>query len=135
MARERPVRQGLFTVGDDPHLIAGRCNPCARHHFPRSLTCPYCGSSEVADSLLDDTGTLWGWTTVTAPPPGYRGDVPYGFGVVELPEGIRVVSRIGDTDPERLWFGMPVRLALEPLGVDDDGAAVLTYTFVPAAST
>jgi uncharacterized OB-fold protein len=134
MARERPVREGLFTIDDEPRLIAGRCRMCGRHHFPRSSTCSYCGADAVDDALLHDMGTLWAWTAVTSAPPGYRGDVPYGFGVVELPDGIRVVTRIDVADPERLTFGMPVKLALEPLGVDDDGATVLTYTFVPAVS-
>ncbi len=31
-------------------------------------------------------------------PPGYAGAVPYGFGVVELPEGLRVITRLADPD-------------------------------------
>ena len=83
---------------------------------------------------LSHTGTLWGWTAVTAPPPGYRGDVPFGFGVVELPEGIRVITRVEEPDPARLSFGMPVRFSTVPLHTDDEGTTVVTYTFVPAAA-
>ena len=125
----RLVREGLFT---DDHLLGGRCGACARYHFPTAATCPYCGATEVASVALSDTGTLWGWTTVTAAPPGYQGDVPFGFGVVELPEGIRVVSRVEETDV--LSFGMPVRFATAPLHTDEDGTTVVTYTYVPAGS-
>jgi uncharacterized protein len=127
----RPVREGLFT---DRHLVGGRCGVCGRYHFPAAEICPYCGSDATAPVELSDTGTLWGWTAVTAAPPGYRGEAPFGFGVVELPEGIRVISRVEEADPARLSFGMPVRFALAPLHTDDDGTQVVTYTFVPSAA-
>ncbi len=128
----RPVHDGLFTR---THLIGGRCGNCKRHHFPFATTCPYCGSTDVARVELSDTGTLWGWTAVTAPPPGYRGEVPFGFGVVELPEGLRVITRLEEADPSRLSFGMPMRFALAPLHTDDDGNQVVTYSFAPAGTT
>jgi uncharacterized OB-fold protein len=128
----RPVQEGLFT---DHRLIGGRCGACGRHHFPAALICPYCGAAEVARVELSETGTLWGWTAVTAAPPGYAGEVPFGFGVVELPEGLRVISRIEEADPGRFSFGAPVRFALEPVHTDEDGTEVVTYTFAPAEGT
>jgi uncharacterized OB-fold protein len=128
---QRPVHEGLFT---DDHLLGGRCTACSRYHFPAAAICPYCGATEVTRVALSDTGTLWGWTAVTAPPPAYQGDVPFGFGVVELPEGLRVISRIEQADPTRLSFGMPVRFATAPLHTDEDGTTVVTYTFVPAGT-
>jgi uncharacterized protein len=125
----RPVQKGLFT---EEHLIGGRCGACSRYHFPAAAICPYCGSDDVARVALSEAGTLWGWTAVTAPPPGYQGDSPFGFGVVELPEGLRVITRVEEADPARLSFGMPVRFATAPLHTDDDGTTVVTYTFVPA---
>ncbi len=123
-----PVRDGLFT---DDHLIGGRCGACGRHHFPRAATCPYCSSPDPKDAALSATGTLWGWTAVTTAPPGYRGEAPFGFGVVELPEGIRVVTRLTEADPGRLAFGMPVRFATVPLHSNEPGEAVVTYAFGP----
>ena len=128
---QRPVQDGLFT---DDHLIGGHCGACSRYHFPAAAICPYCGAGAVEGVALSDTGTLWGWTAVTAPPPGYQGDVPFGFGVVELPEGIRVITRVEEADPRRLSFGMPVRFATAPLHTDEEGTTVVTYTFVPAGA-
>src|SRR3954452_11232207 len=99
------VHDGLFTMDDEPHLLGGKCANCARHQFPRGPMCQYCGGEDVAEAELSDRGTLWAWTAVTAPPPGYQGDVPYGFGVVELPEGIRVLTRLTTADPSTLTFG------------------------------
>jgi uncharacterized OB-fold protein len=128
----RPVHEGLFT---DHRLVGGRCGDCGRHHFPAAAICPYCDAAEVTHVELSETGTLWGWTAVTAAPPGYGGEVPFGFGVVELPEGLRVISRIEEADPARLAFGVPVRFALVPLHTDEDGTEVVTYTFAPVDGT
>ena len=131
MAASVAVQEGLFTVDADgaAHLVGGRCRACGRHQFPRSSLCPYCGADDVAEALLSPDGTLWAWTAVTAAPPGYRGDVPYGFGVVELPEGLRVITRLTEPDPTRLRFGQDVRLQLVVLHRDDEGRDVLTWAF------
>jgi uncharacterized OB-fold protein len=133
----KPVRDGLF--GEDEHgaayLVGGRCRTCDRPQFPLQSTCPACGGGEVDETRLSGEGSLWGWTAVTAPPPGYLGETPFGFGVVELPEGLRVISRIEETDPARLAFGMPVSLVLVELGADDAGEMLTTYSFAPSTAT
>ena len=78
---------------------------------------------------LSRPGTLWAWTAVTAAPPGYEGPVPYGFGIVELGnEGLRVVGRLTEPDPERLRFGQPMEPVVETL---PDGHRV--WAFAPSA--
>jgi uncharacterized OB-fold protein len=125
----RSVVEGVFTV-DPPRLLGARCDHCGNHHFPRLGQCPYCGADGVRPVELSDHGTLWGWTTVTAPPPGYLGEVPYGFGVVALPEGLLVVTRLAS--PEESWdFGQPMHLRVVVLGPDADGTRVLTWEFAP----
>jgi uncharacterized OB-fold protein len=116
------VHGGLFT--DEPRLLGSHCADCDGHHFPRHETCPYCSSDAVRPTELSATGTLWSWTAVTAAPPGYGGEVPFGFGVVELPEGVRVITRLTESDPAALRLGQPMRLVLVPLS---DG--LVTYAF------
>jgi uncharacterized OB-fold protein len=126
-----PVHQGLFTVADPPHLLGGRCPACGHHHFPRADVCPYCASDGTEAAVLSAEGRLWAWTAVTHPPPGYRGDVPYGFGVVELPEGIRVVTRLTEPDPRRLHPDQSMHLVLDTLHADEEGRQVVAYAFAP----
>lgn len=126
-----PVRTGLFSLTDPPRLLVGRCDACGRYHFPRSPVCPYCAGTTVSEEELAGAGTLWAWTAVTAPPPGYRGQVPYGFGVVELPEELRVIGRLTEPDPSALVAGQPMGLVLVPLHHDDEGRTVVTYAFAP----
>src|SRR5437588_11181241 len=131
MAESVPVHEGLFTVDTDgtARLTGGRSARCGRHQFPVAAVCPYCGSDGVEQTLLSVDGTLWAWTAVTAPPPGYRVDVPYGFGVVDLPEGVRVLTRLTQSEPKNLRVAQDVRLALVHLHTDDEGRAVLTWAF------
>ena len=129
-----PVREGLFTMAEDgtPRLIGGLCASCSRHHVPALTTCPYCSAEAVTEALLSATGSLWGWTAVTTAPPGYRGSVPFGFGIVELPEGLRVITRLTEPMPDRLEWGQPMRMVVAPLHLDDEGRSVVTYAFAPA---
>jgi uncharacterized OB-fold protein len=130
-----PVTAGLFERDADGggRLLGGACGGCGRLHFPATRDCPYCSAEGCTTRALSGQGTLCLFTTVINRPPGYSGEVPFGFGVVELPEGLRVIARLTETDPERLAFGMPVRLSFVPLHVDDDGRQVITYAFAPQA--
>jgi len=123
----------LFSEGDDPRLLGSRCEVCERSHFPRAEICPYCSAEGSKQVELSPTGRLWAWTAVSSAPPGYKGEVPYGFGVVELPEGLRVLGRLTRSDPSSLREGLEMRLVLVPLHVDDEGTQVLTYAFAPEA--
>jgi uncharacterized OB-fold protein len=132
MSTTVPVRAGLFVEGDPPRLLGSRCAACGGHHFPPHDTCAYCASSDVSPVSLSPTGRLWAWTAVTAAPPGYLGDVPYGFGVVELDDGIRVITRLTEADPSALRSGQPMHLVIVPLHTDESGAQVVTYGFAPS---
>jgi uncharacterized protein len=126
-----PVHDGLFATGTEPHLIGAACRTCGRQHFPSTPTCPYCGSAAVESEALPTTGRLWAWTTVTAAPPGYEGPVPFGFGVVELGDCLRVVTRITEPDAGALHAGQRMRLVLDVVG-QQDGDAVVSWAFAPS---
>ncbi|GIW42513.1 MAG: hypothetical protein KatS3mg076_3090 [Candidatus Binatia bacterium] len=127
-----PVKDGLFREQPGgPVLLGGRCPSCRRLHFPSLPVCPYCSSDGCTEEAMGRRGRLYLHTAVVHRPPGYKGPVPYGFGVVELPEGIRVVTRLTEADPAKLEPGQPVELVLEPLHRDEEGRDVLCYAFAP----
>jgi uncharacterized OB-fold protein len=124
------VHEGLFTMGDDPRLLGSHCRHCGARHFPRIESCPYCGTPSPEDVELSATGRLWAWTTVTAAPPGYEGPVPYGFGVVELDGGPRVITRLTEPDAAALRAGQPMRLVLTDVGPAGKDR-VVSWAFAP----
>jgi uncharacterized OB-fold protein len=129
------VRPGLFSDGPHPTLLGSRCAACGAHQFPRHDTCPYCATDGPEPVALSTQGLLWAWTAVTAPPPGYLGAIPYGMGVVELPEGIRVITRLTESDPGALELGQPVELRIVPLHTDAEGNEVVTFAFSPSGAS
>ena len=130
MPAPRPIAPGLFTTDDGaPRLRAAKCAACARLHFPAADSCPYCGHGACDEQLVGAGGTLYLYTTIAARPPGYRGPLPYGFGVVELAEGLRVVTCLAETDTAALRPGLPMRLVVAPLFTDDDGTPVLSWAY------
>ena len=111
------VIEGLF---DADGLIGGSCAACGRRHFPLAGWCPWCGAAAPTECRLSSEGTVWACTTVNAAPPGYEGPVPFGFGVVELPDdGLQVVTLLADHD--RVQVGDAVRFA--PVSVGDGVAS------------
>jgi hypothetical protein len=52
--------------------------------------------------------------------------------VVELPEGVRVISRLTESNPGALAQGQPMELRVVPLHTDANGNDVVTYAFAPA---
>jgi uncharacterized OB-fold protein len=123
---------------DDPKLIGGRCEECGATTFPVQSRCPRCGRAAMADLLLPQRGTLVSWTTQGFPPMvPYAGDetgasfTPFGVGLVQLDDVVRVEARLTESDPAKLRFGMDVELAIVPFYVDRDGDEIMTFAFAP----
>ncbi len=53
-------------------------------------------------------------------------------GTVALPEGIQLPGQLKDVDHDALAVGMPVRVVVDTLFVDDDGGEALSWWFEPA---
>ena len=130
---------GVFTwPSEEPRLIGGRCTECGSVTFPRPPSCARCGATAVDEHLLPRRGTLWTFTTQGfLPKEPYAGGEtvetfrPFGIGLVQLGEEVRVESRLTEHDPERLRIGMEVELEIVPFRTDDDGTEVLTFAFAP----
>ena len=131
--------EDVFTwPADEPQLIGGRCEGCAAVTFPNQVSCPRCGSVEMAEHLLPRRGTLWTFTTQEfLPKEPYAGGEtmetfrPYGVGLVQLGDEVRVEGRLTVADPDELEIGMELQLVVVPFRTDPDGTEVMTYAFEP----
>lgn len=132
-----PIDDGLFT-STEPHgqLIGSRCRDCAHVSFPRQYSCPGCGGLALEPLPLSRRGTLWTWTIQNFRPkspfglPAEDNFEPYGVGYIELPDEVRVESRLTVADSDQLYIGMPMKLTFVPLWVED-GKKLITYAFEP----
>ena len=60
---------------------------------------------------------------------------PFGIGLVQLGDVVRVEGRLTESDPAKLRFGMEVELVMVPFFVDKDGSEVMTFAFSPVGES
>ena len=138
---QKAIAPEVFTWPDEsPQLIGSRCEDCGAATFPAQDRCPRCGQAKMSELLLPRRGTLVAWTTQGFVPklPYAGGETaetfkPFGVGLVQLDDIVRVESRLTESDPAKLRFGMDVELAVVPFFVDPEGDEIMTFAFAPVA--
>jgi uncharacterized OB-fold protein len=130
--------EGLFAAtADGPRLLGSRCATCQTPYFPRSAGChnPNCDQSKMEDVEFGPSGTIWSVSIQNYPPPPpvvcEDPFQPFAVGMVDLPEGLRVLGRIAAEDPDSVGVGDSVELILAPLGRDESGSQVISWQFKP----
>jgi uncharacterized OB-fold protein len=93
----------------------------------------------MARQLLPRRGTLISWTTQEFLPkePFASGETaetftPFGVGLVQLGDEVRVEARLTERDPAKLRFAMDMELVVFPFRVEDDGTEIVMFAFAPA---
>jgi len=91
-----------------------RCKGCgAWRHVPRDM-CAKCGSVTWEWAKSSGKGKVFSWTTVMQPMmPQFADAVPYSPVVIELEEGVRMVSWIVGLRPEELRLDLPVEVVFD----------------------
>jgi uncharacterized OB-fold protein len=132
-----PVIEGLFTLDpEEPKLIGSKCTSCGTYFFPETNCCsnPECKDKKIEQAFLSRRGKLWSYTVqYYPPPPPFRAQepfVPFGIGLVELPEKVSVAGILTESDPEKLKIGMDVELILDK-AYEENGKEVVTWKFTP----
>lgn len=110
-------------------LVAQRCADCGRLRHPPRPMCPRCRSLAVEAVPLSGRGTLYSFALLHHPQhPAF--DYPVAAALVDLDEGIRLVSNLSGVAPGDVAIGMPLEVAFEPT---QGGGAV--PVFRPAAGS
>ena len=92
-------------------LLVQSCNSCGKPQFyPRAL-CSHCFSTDLGWIQATGRGTVYSFTTVyRAPSPAFTSEVPYVIALIDLDEGVRMMSRLVDCDPEAVKVGGSVEV-------------------------
>ncbi len=91
---------------DQGRFLIQHCAACGRHVYcPRAL-CPQCGAGEPALVAPAGSGTVAAVTTIGRKP-DQGGN--YHVCLVDLDEGVRLLSRVEGTAPDAVQIGMRVR--------------------------
>ncbi|MGN9791555.1 OB-fold domain-containing protein [Streptomyces sp. OZ13] len=132
--RPRPVinrdNAGFWEGVADRRLLIQRCGGCGKPRFPWLPGCGACGSPHWDTLEACGSGSVFSYVVMHHPPfPAF--DPPYAVGLIELAEGVRMVSSIVGVPPDKVRIGMPVEL--EFLGVGGE-YELPVFRGVPGAS-
>lgn len=96
-----------------------RCKSCkAWRHVPREM-CAECGSMQWDWQASTGRGKLFTWTVAARPlHPAFADDAPYAPAVVELEEGVRLVTEIVDCRPDELEIDALVEVVFDDVTGD-----------------
>lgn len=92
------LKQGRFEIQ--------KCAACAQHVFYPRVLCPHCGSDRLDWVAPSGRGTVYS-TTVVRRKPADGGD--YNVCLVDLAEGVRMMSRVASLAPQDVKIGMSVK--------------------------
>jgi len=135
-----PAIQGWFTMPpQEAHIIASKCPSCHGYFFPPAQLCrnPNCVKEGAMESvMLSNKGKLEAYSVnYFSPPPPYHAPdpfVPFGAGMVSLPEGISITGQISSGyDEKNLEVGMDMDVVIEKLYEDNQGNDVMAWKFRP----
>ena len=116
--------QGELDAG---RFLLQRCGDCGRHvYYPRE-SCPHCGSAALEWTAPSGLGTVHAVTTVRRKPAD-GGDL--NVSLIELDEGVRLMSRIENLAPAAVRIGQRVKARVQV----KDGRGLVLFDAVEGAT-
>ena len=86
-------------------ILLPKCDDCGAYHFFPRVLCPHCQGTAISWKQAGGKGRVH-TTTVVRRKPERGGD--YNVCVVELDEGVRMMSRVEGIAPGEVVIDMPV---------------------------
>ncbi|MNQ98706.1 hypothetical protein D3C85_1144110 [compost metagenome] len=97
-----------------------RCAGCGAHQFFPRVLCMHCGATDLEWTDPAGAGTVYSFSIVRRKPEA-GGD--YNVALIDLEEGVRMMSRVDGVAPDRLRIGMPVKARV----LRDEGQALVVF--------
>jgi uncharacterized protein len=99
----------FWTGARERRLLIQRCAECKQLRHPPAPACPACHCLEWDTVESSGRGRLYSYTVAYHPaPPGFT--EPAVVVIVELDEGVRLVSNLADADPATVTIGEPLEV-------------------------
>jgi uncharacterized OB-fold protein len=94
-------------------LVAQQCQGCGRLRHPPRPMCPHCHSLDFDVIELSGDGEVYSYAVLHHPQnPAF--EYPVIAALIDLSEGIRVMSNLTEIDPADITIGMPVTVDFRP---------------------
>ncbi len=102
-------------------LAIQQCTECERFIFYPRMICPHCGGDTLRWQRARGTGTVYS-TTIVRRRPDRGGD--YNVALIDLDEGVRMMSRVEGVAPEAVTIGMRVHSRI----IEGDEGPMVVFT-------
>ena len=95
-------------------LCLPRCRACGElNWFPRAM-CRYCSGTDMEWVPMSGRATVYSFSVVDRPPSPELPD-RYVLALVDLDEGVRMMTHVVDCDPTEVRIGMRVSVLFQPV--------------------
>jgi uncharacterized OB-fold protein len=122
----------FFWAGLKDHkLLIQRCTDCQTLRVPPRPMCGNCQSLNWEAAESAGRGTVYSYVMPKYPPMPFL-EYPYVVALIELDEGVRIVSNLCHIDPDAIENGMPVEVFYEAFNSITDGEELVLHQFRPA---
>jgi uncharacterized OB-fold protein len=129
MPTPTPDSQEFWDACARHQLVIQRCRACGAHRYPPGNRCPECWSGDAEWTESRGHGVVHSFTIMRrAYHRGFTNEIPYAIAIVELDEGVRMVSNLRPID--RISVGMRVEVTFRELA-----EGVWLPQFVPSVDT
>jgi len=108
-------------------LIGKECTECKTRYFPARTVCK-CGSTSFVDYKLSEKGEVITWTVIRNAPFGYEKYAPYVVALIELDDGLRILSQIVDVELNEVKPGLRVEAVFRRVK-EDGSSGILQYGY------
>ena len=89
-------------------LLFQRCSACNTLRQPPGPMCPQCQSLTWQPHAAQGTGTVYAW--IVSKHPNQHSDEQRIVALIELAEGVRLVSNLQGTSIDAVYEGLPVEV-------------------------
>jgi hypothetical protein len=86
-------------------LIGKKCSKCGFQMLNPSFSCPSCGSSDLVEYSFGGKGQIYTYTVVMVGFGHLASRAPYVLAIVELEEGLKILTIIEDIDKDKVSIG------------------------------
>ena len=109
-------------------LEAAKCKKCGKIFFPPRIICSGCKCKEFETINLQKEGKLLTYTIIRVAPSQFVDHSPYAMGIVELNDGVKILSQIADCDLDKLEMGQKVRIEFRKIYQEGE-AGIICYGY------
>ena len=115
----------------DSKLLIQRCADCKTLRVPPRPMCGNCQSLNWDSIESTGRGTVYSFVMPQYPPLPFL-QYPYVVALIELEEGVRIVSNLCDIEPAAIEVGLPVEVFYEKFQAIPSGDELVLHQFRPA---